>query len=51
MDKQKRVWMAVAALILVGVYFFPIWSISMEAPQYPEGIGMNISVDTIEGKQ
>lgn len=50
MDKQKRVWMAVAALLLVGVYFFPIWSISMEAPQYPEGIGMNITVDNIEGK-
>jgi len=43
--------MAVAALMLIGVYFVPIWSISMDAPQYPEGIGMNITVDTIEGKQ
>lgn len=42
--------MAVAALLLVLVYYFPLWSISMEAPQYPEGIGMNISVNNIEGK-
>ncbi|SMO48275.1 hypothetical protein SAMN06265218_103228 [Fodinibius sediminis] len=43
--------MAVASLILILVYFFPIWSISMEAPQYPEGMGMNISVNNIEGKE
>jgi hypothetical protein len=51
MDTRERVFMAIAALMLIGVYFTPIWSISMEAPQYPEGIGMNISVDNIEGKQ
>jgi len=43
--------MAIAALLLIGVYFFPIWSISMEAPQYPEGIGMNITVNDIHGKE
>lgn len=43
--------MSIAALLLVGMYFFPIWSISLEAPQYPEGIGLNIWVNTIEGKK
>lgn len=43
--------MALAALLLVGVYLFPIWSIGMEAPQYPEGIGINITVDNIHGKE
>lgn len=51
MDYQKRIWMAIAALLLIGVYFVPIWSISMDAPQYPEGIGMNITVDNIVGKK
>lgn len=51
MDNQKRLWMALAALLLIGVYFVPIWSISMEAPQYPEGLGMNITVDNIVGKE
>ena len=43
--------MAIAALLLVALYFLPIWSISLEAPQYPEGIGLNIYINTIEGKQ
>lgn len=51
MKKSQKTWMAFAALLLVGVYLVPIWSISMEAPQYPEGIGMNITVNNIEGKQ
>ena len=51
MNKKNRIWMALAALVLAGVYLFPIWSISLSAPQYPEGIGLNIWVDTIEGKE
>lgn len=43
--------MAVASLILLLIYFAPIWSVSMEAPQYPEGIGMNITVNSVEGKE
>jgi hypothetical protein len=43
--------MALSALLLIGIYFVPIWSISMDAPQYPEGIGMNITINNIEGKK
>lgn len=50
MKNENRIWMILAALLLLGVYFFPIWSIGMEAPQYPEGIGMNITVNDINGK-
>ena len=51
MSKKNKMWMALAAIMLILVYFFPIWSISMEAPQYPEGIGMNITVNDIQGKE
>lgn len=51
MNKKHRIGMAAAALLLVGLYFFPIWSISLEAPQYPEGIGLNIYINAIEGKE
>jgi len=51
MKASHKIWMAFAALLLIGVYLFPLWSISMEAPQYPEGIGFNITVDNIEGKE
>lgn len=49
MKKHNKILMFVASLLLVGVFFFPIWDIELEAPQYPEGIGMEIWVDSIEG--
>lgn len=30
-------------------YFFPLWNINLEAPQYPEGIGLRIWLDQITG--
>ncbi|MDX1638624.1 MAG: hypothetical protein R3281_11690 [Balneolaceae bacterium] len=50
MKTENRILMAIAALLLVGLFLFPIWSITLEAPQYPEGIGLNISINNIEGK-
>lgn len=51
MIKKNKIWMSVAALLLIGLYIFPIWSISLNAPQYPEGIGLNIRIDNVEGKE
>jgi hypothetical protein len=31
-----------AALLLVAVYFFPLWNMTMFAPQYPEGLRLDI---------
>lgn len=41
--------MLVATIILVGIYFLPIWNISLEAPQFPEGLGLFINISSIEG--
>ncbi len=38
-----------AGLLLIPLYFMPFWSISMTAPQYPEGIGMYISINDLQG--
>jgi len=51
MKKRNKILMVISALLLGGIYLFPIWSIQLEAPQYPEGIGLNIWVDTIAGKE
>ncbi len=48
---RSRLILIIAALSLVAVYFFPIWQISLEAPQYPEGIGMEIWVNTVTGEE
>lgn len=50
MRTKNRIWMIGASLLLLLLYLVPIWSISLNAPQYPEGIGLNIRIDTIEGK-
>lgn len=50
MKRTHRLIMGIAALILGLVFIMPIWSIDMDAPQYPEGIGLKISIDKIEGK-
>ncbi|MCH8496753.1 MAG: hypothetical protein LAT57_14130 [Balneolales bacterium] len=49
MKPTSRILMAIAALALVGLYYFPFWTISMHAPQYPEGIGMYIHIDDVTG--
>ena len=49
MNKLSRNIFLVATIILVLTYFLPIWSISLDAPQYPEGIGLHIWLHTIEG--
>lgn len=51
MTLSNRVILAVASLALLAVYVTPMWSISLEAPQYPEGIGMYIWVNQITGKK
>ncbi len=41
----------VATLLLIGLYFFPIWNIDLTAPQYPEGIGLRIWINQITGEK
>lgn len=50
MTNRNRIIIAAASLLLVVMYFTPLWRISLEAPQYPEGLGLNIMLDTVEGQ-
>jgi copper chaperone NosL len=49
MKTSNRILFALAALLLIPLYFMPFWSISMKAPQFPEGIGMYIHIDDVTG--
>ncbi|MEX0771165.1 MAG: hypothetical protein WD035_10550 [Balneolaceae bacterium] len=51
MNTKNKIAMALASLILAGIYLVPIWSINLQAPQYPEGIGLKIWVDKIQGQK
>ena len=48
--KSHLRWMLTAGvLLLMGTYFLPLWSITVEAPQYPEGLGIYIRINTVDG--
>lgn len=49
MKKKSRIIFFISTLLLIGLYFFPIWNIDLTAPQYPEGIGLRIWINQITG--
>ena len=43
--KKSRLLMILAALLPLGLFLFPLWNITLEAPQYPTPLGMNIHIN------
>jgi len=43
--KRSRVLMIIGALLPLGLFIFPLWNITLEAPQYPTPLGMNIYIN------
>lgn len=37
--------MTIGTLLLLGLFAFPLWNITLEAPQYPIPLGMDIHID------
>jgi copper chaperone NosL len=50
LSRTSTIAMWVSAVLLLGVFVFPLWVIGLEAPQYPQGLGLHIWIDRIEGK-
>ena len=48
--KKASVIMMLGSLLLLGLFFFPLWNIELGAPQYPEPLGLDIYIDGIQGK-
>ena len=49
LSRTGRWLFGIAAVLLIGLYFVPLWSVTLSAPQYPEGLGMRIWLDAITG--
>lgn len=49
MPRSARVLTLLAAVLLGALYATPLWTVRLVAPQYPEGLGMNIRLHTVEG--
>ena len=54
MDKKlsvaSRILVAFASGALIAVFFLPAWRIDLFAPQYPEGLTMNIWINGLTGE-
>lgn len=50
MSRISRILIAIGALVMIVMYFVPAWSIYLIAPQYPEGLSMQIWLDKITGQ-
>jgi hypothetical protein len=49
LDLRPRLLLLAAAVLLLGVYVFPLWNMTMFAPQYPEGLRLGIYSYKLEG--
>src|SRR5215218_2251402 len=50
MSTPSRILVALASLSLIATYFLPFWFIFLIAPQYPEGLTMQIWLNKITGQ-
>ncbi|MCB9186455.1 MAG: hypothetical protein H6601_06880 [Flavobacteriales bacterium] len=49
--KTSKIIMIVAALLPTALFFLPMWTIQLSAPQYPEPLGMEIFITKIAGEK
>lgn len=49
MTSRARWMVVVAAALMATAYVFPLWRVELIAPQYPEGLGMLIRVNGVDG--
>lgn len=49
MKSLPRILMFLAVILLASLFIWPMWSITLLAPQYPDGVQMHIYIDKIGG--
>lgn len=50
LTRLVKILIAAASLMLLAVYFFPLWNFDFDVPQYPEGLSMQIWINKIGGQ-
>ena len=49
MSRLSTVAMIATGVLLLGVFIAPLWVIHLKAPQYPQGLGIHIYINKIDG--
>ena len=47
--KKSKILMIIGSFLLFGLFVFPLWNITLEAPQYPIPLGMDIHINKFVG--
>ncbi len=47
--KRSIILMLLGSVLLLSLFFVPLWNIELGAPQYPNHLGMNIYINGIKG--
>ena len=50
MNKNSRLLMIIASLLLLLLFLLPLWKITLGAPQYPDGLRMYLNIDGISDR-
>lgn len=45
--KRSKIIMIIGSLMLLMLFVFPLWNITLEAPQYPEPLAMDIWINKV----
>ena len=51
MRSLPKILIIAGSILLLGTFLSPIWSITLEAPQYPTGVTMYIWINKISGSE
>jgi copper chaperone NosL len=49
MTSRARWMVLIASLVMATAYVLPLWRVDLIAPQYPEGLGMYITISGVDG--
>lgn len=49
MNSRARWFILAAVALMATAYVLPLWRVDLIAPQYPEGLGMLIRIDGVDG--
>ncbi len=49
LSRPSRVLLLVVALAMIPALFLPVWKITLHAPQYPDGLSVEIYASTVKG--
>ncbi|KAA3612965.1 MAG: hypothetical protein D8M58_11685 [Calditrichaeota bacterium] len=47
--KKSKILMIIGSLLLLTLFVLPLWNITLDAPQYPDSLGIDIYITKMQG--